>query len=96
MINTAKNFLIMLMIYFPDFNLLQTHLTFLQREQLKKTVEATDDSIDNKISDKITKFSNISPKNNLETAESETETTGFNIEIPKERYISPDSKSLMI
>ena len=53
-------------------------------------------SIDNKISDKITKFSNISPKNNLETAESETETTGFDIEIPKERYISPDSKSLMI
>ena len=96
MINTAKNFLIMLMIYFPDFSLLQMHLTFLQKERLKKDVEATDDSIGNKISDKITKFSKISPKNNLETAESETETTGFVREITKERYISPDSKSLMI
>ena len=40
----------------------------------------------NKIADKMTKFSRSSPQNNLETVESETKNTGFDREIPKERY----------
>ena len=50
----------------------------LQKESLKKTAEATDDLIGNKIADKITRVSEISPKINSETNE--------------EEYISPELK----
>ena len=50
-------------------NQLQMHLKLLQKEQLKKAAEATVDLIGNKISYKITRTSNTSSKNNLETNE---------------------------
>ena len=59
-------------------NLQQMRLKLLQ-----KTAEPTCDLIGNKIADKITGASKMSPKNNLETNEEE---------ILKEKYISPESK----
>ena len=50
---------------------------------LQKTAEPTCDLIGNKIADKITGASKMSPKNNLETNEEE---------ILKEKYISLESK----
>ena len=47
------------------------HLKLLQKEQLKKTAEATGDLIGNKIADRITKVSKTSPKNNPEANEEE-------------------------
>ena len=58
--------------------LLQMHLRLLQKEQLKKTAEATGYLIRNKIVDKITRVSKTSQKNNPETNEEE---------IRRERYI---------
>ena len=52
-------------------NQLQMHLKLLQKEQFKKAAEATVDLIGNKISYKITRTSNTSSKNNLETNEKE-------------------------
>ena len=49
--------------------------------------------IGNRIANKITRYSTSSPQNSLETVKSETENTGFDREIPKERYISPEKKS---
>ena len=57
---------------------LQMHLRLLQKEQLKKTAEATGYLIRNKIVDKITTVSKSSQKNNPETNEEE---------IRRERYI---------
>ena len=54
------------------------HLRLLQKEQLKKTAEATGYLIRNKIVDKITTVSKSSQKNNPETNEEE---------IRRERYI---------
>ena len=48
--------------------------------------------IGNKIADKITKVSRTSPQNTPETVESETEKIGFDREIPKQRYISPEKR----
>ena len=48
-VNKVKNFLIMLK------NLLQMHLKLLQKEQFKKTAEATGDLVRNKIANKITR-----------------------------------------
>ena len=45
--------------------------------------------IGNKIDDKITKVSKNLPQNNSKTVESEIENTGFDKEVPKERYTSP-------
>ena len=59
------------------------HLKLLQREQFKKTAEGTGDLIGNEITDKITKVSKISPKNNSEINEEE---------ILRERYISPEKR----
>ena len=56
-------------------NLLQMHIKLLQIEQLKKTFEATGDSIGNKIVDKITRVSKNSPQNNSETNEVQKQTT---------------------
>ena len=59
------------------------HLKLLQREQFKKTAEGTGDLTGNEITDKITKVSKISPKNNSEINEEE---------ILRERYISPEKR----
>ena len=48
-VNKVKNFLIMLK------NLLHMHLKLLQKEQFKKTAEATGDLVPNKIANKITR-----------------------------------------
>ena len=64
---------------------------------MQKTVEATGDLIDNKISDNITKVSRSSPQNSSEAVKRETENVGFDREIPKERYLQKkDSKLLII
>ena len=54
----------------------------LQKEELKKTAEATDDLIGNKISDRTTKVSKHSPKNSSETFKNEHDK-----EIPNVRHI---------
>ena len=65
-------------------NLLQIHL----KEIFKKTVETTGDSIGYKIADKITEnVSRSSPQYSSEAIESETENTGFDRKIPKEKYL---------
>ena len=60
------------------------------KRAIQKTAEATGDLIGNKIADKITSVSKKSPKELHSQNEDE-------IEIPKERYISPkrDNKLLM-
>ena len=53
----------------------------------KKTAEATSDLIENKIADKITRVSEISPKINSETNEEE---------ILREKYISPELRKKIV
>ena len=53
---------------------------------IRKTAEATDDSIGNKIVDKIKKVSRTSPQNSLETVANEAENIELDREMPKERY----------
>ena len=53
-----------------------------------KTAETTEGFIDNEMADKIAS----SPQNSLETAESETENTGFDRDVPKEKYITQKKK----
>ena len=55
------------------------------KRAIQKTAEATGDSIGNKIADKITK----ALKNNSKTDKNE-------LEIPKERYISPEKRQQII
>ena len=57
----------------------------------EKTSEAAGDLNGNKIADKITKISKISPHNN-----SETVTNEHDKEIHKERYISPKERQKII
>ena len=52
--------------------------------------------IDNNIAGKTTKVSKISPQNNLETVEWETENTWFNKEIPKDTYLQKKDSKIMI
>ena len=60
----------------------------LQKESLKKkTAEATGDLIGNKIADKITRVSEISPKINSETNEEE---------ILREKHISPGLRKKIV
>ena len=68
-------------------NLQQRQLKLIQKEQLEKTAEATGDLIRNKIADKITRASKISPQNNSEKNKEE---------ILRERYISPEKREEMI
>ena len=58
---------------------------------LQKKAEATDDLIDNKIANEITKVSKNSSENNLETIIKENDK-----EIPKERYMSPEKRQEII
>ena len=46
--------------------------------------------IGNKITDKITKFLRTLPQNSPETITNEAENIGFDREIPKEKYVSPE------
>ena len=55
------------------------------KRAIQKKEKATGDLFGNKIADKITIASKKSSKNNLDEAKSE-------IEIPKERYISPQKR----
>ena len=65
----------------------------LQKEQLKKTAEAIGDLIGNKIADKITSVSKKYPK---ELHSKDLSSDEANIEIPKERYISPQERQQII
>ena len=76
--NIVKNFLITQK-YVAD-----EHKTTL-KIVTQRTAEATGDLIANKIADKITKVSKGSPQNNCETIERQ-------IDIPRDRYISPEKR----
>ena len=58
--------------------------TASKRAIQKKAAEATGDLIGNKIADKITSLSNKSSKN------SQNDDANNEIEVPKERFISPE------
>ena len=70
-----------------NFLITLNNLQQMRLKLLQKTAEPTCDLIGNKIADKITGASKMSPKNNLETNEEE---------ILKEKYISPESKKKTI
>ena len=57
----------------------------VSKRAIQKTAEATSDLIGNKIADKVTSVSKNSPKELHSQNEDE-------IEIPKERYISPEKR----
>ena len=57
------------------------------KRAILRAAEAVGNSTENKIADKITIASRNSPQNCSETIESKTEHTGFDREIPKERYL---------
>ena len=57
----------------------------VSKRAIQKTAEGTGDLIGNKIAERITKVSKISPQNN-----SETVTNKHDKEIPEEGYISPE------
>ena len=61
------------------------------KKGIQKIAEATDDFIDNKIADKITKVSKDSQQNNSETVTNENDK-----EIPKERCIAPEKRQKII
>ena len=63
------------------------YLKVLQKEQFKKTVEATGDLIGNKIADKITRVSKTLPQNNSGTNEEQ---------ILRERYLSPEQRQEIV
>ena len=68
-------------------NLLQMYLKVLQKEQFKKTAEATGDLIGNKIADKITRVSKTLPQNNSGTNKEQ---------ILRERYLSPEQRQEIV
>ena len=84
MVNTAKNFLIMLKKSATDA------LKTSSKRVIQKTAETTGDLIGNRIANIITKVLKNSQQNN-----SETVTKKNYKEIPKERYISPEDKKLL-
>ena len=63
------------------------YLKVLQKEQFKKTAEATGDLIGNKIADKITRVSKTLPQNNSGTNKEQ---------ILRERYLSPEQRQEII
>ena len=62
-------------------------LKTVSKRTIQKTAEGTGDLFGNKIADKITKVSRISPQNSLETGKNEHDK-----ETPKERYISSEER----
>ena len=77
MVNTAKGFFL----HHTKQSTRDALKTVLKRA-IQKTVEESGDLIGNKIADRITKVSETSPRNILETVKNKHEK-----EIPKERYI---------
>ena len=65
----------------------------VSKRVIQKRAEATGDLIGNKIADKITSTSKKSPK---EFDSKELPSNEANHEIPKERYISPKERQLII
>ena len=61
------------------------------RRAIQKIAEPTGDLIGNKIANKITKVSKNSQQNNSETVRNENDK-----EIPKERYISPKQRQIIV
>ena len=53
-------------------------------------------NIANRIADRIPKGPEVRPKNSLETAENEPKNGGFDKEITKEIYISPEERQQII
>ena len=64
------------------------------KRAIQKTTEATGELTGNKIADKIIKVSKITPQNNSETVERETENIRFDRKIPKKRYVSPNDRKI--
>ena len=64
------------------------------RKSIKNIV--TGGLTENKIANKIKKVSKHSPQNNSGIVGSETEHIGFDREMPKERYLSPEKKHKVI
>ena len=63
---------------------------------IQKTTERTGNLTDNKIVDKITKVLKSSAPNSLEAVESKIGNVGFDREIPKERFISPEDRQKLL
>ena len=63
---------------------------------IQKSVEEIGNLTGNKTGDKITKVSRTSLENNSEIVANKEEDIGFDREIPKERYISPDKKRSLL
>ena len=67
------------------------------KRAIQQTIEATGDLIGNKIADKIPNFSkNSSRKLYSVELPSQNNKTNDEIEIPKERYVSPERKQQII
>ena len=81
-INIVRNFLIVPKKYTKD------EIKIASKKAIRKWAEANGDLIDKKIADKITSVSKKSSQNDLKEAKDE-------IEIPKERYISPEKRQII-
>ena len=68
----------------------------VSKTAFQKMAEETGDLIGNKIADKITKVSRVSPQKSSEIVKNEAGNIGFDREIPKERYISPEKRQKII
>ena len=68
----------------------------VSKTAFQKMSEETGDLIGNKIADKITKVSRVSPQKSSEIVKNEAGNIGFDREIPKERYISPEKRQKII
>ena len=66
------------------------------KRAIQKTAKATGDFIGNKSGVKITKVSKSLLYSNPETVTKEEENIGLDREIPRERYISPKNRHLVI
>ena len=66
------------------------------KRAIEKTAEATVDLIGNKVADKITKVSRISPQNKLETVTNAEENVGLDREIPRARFMFPENRQNFI
>ena len=95
--NKSKNFIDKYSRKFLDFakqSATDALKTFSKRVT-QKTVETTGYLIDNKIANKITGVSKNSLQNNSETVTNENDNK-IPIELPKERYISPEERQKII
>ena len=71
-------------------------LKLLKKRVIQKIGKATDDLIDNKIADKVTKVLKSLPQNSSEAIYSETKNVGFDGKMPKERNISLEKRQEFI